>query len=210
MAYASLPIGPATKQGLSRSLCSLPVERTEVVQEQRRLWTQMGLNHKGVSAARDRAAANYAWLYRNDRTWLLETNRRARRKGLGPRSRVDWLARDDALRIRASIAAHEMQAQAPHRRITASRIFRALGETMVRRNAERLPALHALVLVLAESRAEYHRRRVTMALAEMATSKLPMTWSGLQRAAGLREWNSELEKFAIEGAAELQLKFRRR
>lgn len=187
-----------------------PAELTEVVQEQRRHWARMRSLQGGVKAARNHAAASYAWLYRNDREWLLRTNSRARLKEPEARSRVDWEARDIDLRIRASIAAYEMQAKTPNQRLTASRIYRALGETMVRRNAERLPALHQLVVVLAESKIEYHQRRILNVLAGFANSTRELTWSKLQRAAGLRGWNPTLSEFALECAADLGIEFRRR
>jgi len=208
-AYGSSNVSSATCRQPTPVPVRVPVS-TETLQEQRRLWAQMRSDLGGVRAGRDGGAAIYAWLYRNDREWLLDSNARARLAKPKVKSRVNWEVRDVALRLQASIAAYEMQVKTPNQRLTASRIYRILGETMVRRNAERLPALHQLVSVLAESKAEYHQRRILNALVGLSSGRGELTWSRLQRQAGLREWNSTLSKFAGECAADLGLEFRGR
>ena len=47
-----------------------------------------------TKAARVVASGAYAWLYRNDRRWLLDANQAARRPRVSSGSRVDWMQRD--------------------------------------------------------------------------------------------------------------------
>lgn len=51
----------------------------------------------GPKAARALEPKTYAWLYRNDREWLLQTNDRAKLPTGGNNSRVDWNVRDRAI-----------------------------------------------------------------------------------------------------------------
>jgi len=188
----------------ARRVSSSVPEKALKGQEQRKLWTKICLESRGVTMARDLAAATYAWLYRNDRDWLLAANSDLRTNKKS-KSRVNWAARDVELRMQASIAASEMQTKTPNQRLTASRIYRALGETMVRRNAEKLPLLHQLVAALAEPRTEYHQRRILNELATFSSSNTALTWSGVQRAAGLRRWTPALCAFTLDRASKLGL-----
>nr|WP_284144058.1 TnsD family Tn7-like transposition protein [Ottowia testudinis] len=53
--------------------------------------------HSGVKAARLAEPAVYAWLYRNDRTWLAAQTVSMERVTRNPRIKVDWDARDRQL-----------------------------------------------------------------------------------------------------------------
>lgn len=65
----------------------------------RRLWQRIITKnpHSGVKAARMSEPATYAWLYRNDRDWLIERTNDMARAVRHPRARVAWDARDREL-----------------------------------------------------------------------------------------------------------------
>lgn len=78
-------------------------------------WTQAleQLRHLGLNQAREQEAAAYAWLYRNDRSWLQEINRTVERPVPDHGPRLDWDQRDLELAEAVYQAAAELWAQKP-------------------------------------------------------------------------------------------------
>jgi hypothetical protein len=96
-----LALSVATINRVLRSTVGLHVEwkkaRLDAARERsRRLWKQAVEEHPdcGVKDIRASASAAYAWLYRNDRDWLISCSKLVRNKSVRARSRVDWHARD--------------------------------------------------------------------------------------------------------------------
>lgn len=82
----------------------------------------------GPGSARSLEPHAYAWLYRNDRDWLMSTNAEARMPKVGNHSQVSWDVRDLQLSQacqRAALALHE---QAPGKRITLTAVIRLVPE----------------------------------------------------------------------------------
>lgn len=52
------------------------------------------IKQNGIKPTRVLNAALYAWLYRNDKNWLLETNQRFYKKHIPQGTKVDWYYRD--------------------------------------------------------------------------------------------------------------------
>lgn len=128
--------------------------------KQRCHWSHALRRHpgKGVKAARYLAPTAYAWLYRNDRTWLLQINSQfALTREHHPR--VDWLQRDEQLCGRLVSFANEFRSRCPHRRITKSVLARAVGEPLIRRHAEKLPKTVQTIQRLTQSRCAFRGAR---------------------------------------------------
>jgi len=66
---------------------------TDLAIEQREKWLNL-INKNGIKPARLLNAALYAWLYRNDKQWLLEKNQRFHQKYIPQGTKVDWHSRD--------------------------------------------------------------------------------------------------------------------
>ena len=66
---------------------------TDLTIEQREKWLRL-IKQNGIKPARDLNAALYAWLYRNDKHWLLETNRGVHQKYIPQGTKMDWHNRD--------------------------------------------------------------------------------------------------------------------
>lgn len=148
-----------------------------------------------VTAARARAGADYAWLYRHDRVWLAATTLKAeppsQHRNYGP-SRVDWVRRDadlcQLLQQQLGIFRDELSP----RRVTKTRLMRPLGETMVRRNLGQLPQLAALLDKEVESALAFGMRRVDHAIALLVSEGAQLQLWRVQRLAGLRRWSPDL------------------
>lgn len=105
-------------------------------------WTQAleQFRHLGLKQAREKEAAAYAWLYRNDRAWLQEINQTIKRPPPNPGPRLDWDQRDLELAEAVHQAAAALWAQKP----TAG----APGRLRIRELCQRLPELKAKLSAL--------------------------------------------------------------
>jgi hypothetical protein len=75
----------------------------------------------GVTA-RSIAAKEYAWLYRNDRAWLIDANQ-STRTNCGPRTpRVDWSARDRLLAEQCTMAAHRLARKGIAKKVSLAKL----------------------------------------------------------------------------------------
>jgi hypothetical protein len=84
--------------------------------------------NSGVNAVRMLRPEIYAWLYRNDRDWLV-----AQSQGLSVQrnhggSRVDWDARDQDLAIKVAQVAMNLASEAPGRRVKLWQIYQKLPD----------------------------------------------------------------------------------
>ncbi len=148
-----------------------------------------------VTAARAHAGADYAWLYRHDRTWLASTSICAAPPSQHPidrPARVDWVRRDADLCQQLAQQIGMLHDEVPPRRLTKTRLLRPLGETMVRRNLDRLPRLGALLDKAVESAQAFGLRRVDHAIALLVRDGTQLQLWRIQRLAGLRRWSKAL------------------
>lgn len=101
----------------------------------------------GTNALRAEQPAAYAWLYRNDRDWLVaqtELSRRARRVDRAPR--IDWDARDIALSADVRRVAAELVTETGQPCVALWQIYQRLPELKAKLGAlHRLPMTHRAV-----------------------------------------------------------------
>ena len=57
------------------------------------------LIYRGHKNLRQQSPSTYAWLYRNDKAWLLAQTAGLPSGRIGNNSRIDWIARDNALEL---------------------------------------------------------------------------------------------------------------
>lgn len=162
----------------------------------RRRWSttlQSCLDHEDgrVLAARTKAGADYAWLYRHDRAWLLATTRATPRLARAS-LRVDWARRDAQLSHLLLQQVDLLRAEHPPRRLTKTRLLRVLGDAMVRRNLHNLPNVSAHLSQVIESAHAFGVRRIEYALAALTSSGQDLLLWRVKRLAGLRVWSPAL------------------
>lgn len=152
-----------------------------------------------VTAARARAGADYAWLYRHDRAWLVSTTLKAVPSSQpchnGP-VRVDWARRDAELCQLLQQQLGMLRDEVPPRRLTKTRLMRPLGETMVRQNLGRLPELGAMLDEVVESELVFGMRRIDHAIDRLVRDGAQLQLWRIQRLAGLRRWSNALTTHA--------------
>jgi hypothetical protein len=115
---------------------------------ERRTWLRLirGSPDAGMTSLRWMAPATYAWLYRNDRAWLVERSKHVPTARLGNNSSLNWGERDRELSNALLKAGADMVAEAPERRITLSRLYQRVPDVKPKlRYLHRLPLTRAAI-----------------------------------------------------------------
>lgn len=79
-----------------------------------------------VKTARVVAPAVYAWLYRNEPSWLIETNTKFRVPRPSSKPRVDWKGRDSKIAFEVAQVASHMRIERPGKTLHLSDFYRSL------------------------------------------------------------------------------------
>lgn len=94
----------------------------------------------GPGAARALEPSAYAWLYRNDRVWLLQTNAGKQLPKSGNNSTVNWAQRDEDLSSACRRAALQLYEAEPSSRVTLTAVFKLVPELRAKLcHLDRLP-----------------------------------------------------------------------
>lgn len=143
----------------------------------------------GVKSARSEDPAAYAWLYRNDRDWLVKVNSSSRRSAV-PRGkpRADWPSRDVEASERIKTAAADLLEQpGPPTRLSAARIARHAGvSSYVDKHASKMPLAVARLKSIAENVGAFQMRRAAYWGKQMEAQGLPHSAWRVARLAGLK------------------------
>lgn len=180
-------------------------EAEAATRRQRWIRTLASCEGSGASGARNRAPADYAWLYRNDRAWLAATTQPAN-PSRKPQTRVNWAKRDAQLCEQMHAHLATLQSEIPPVRISRAQLLRPLGETMVRKNLQRLPKLQLLLKEWAEPHEMFRRRRVAYAVAVLAQNGSGLQPWRIRKLAGVRVWSDALAKHAAHEVNRLNVK----
>jgi hypothetical protein len=97
----------------------------------------------------------YAWLYRNDREWLIQSNARQQQPRSGNNRRLDWGARDLALSDACRIAANDLIERDHRARITLMDLFRVVPELRTKLcKIDRLPLTLSVIQAALQASAQ--------------------------------------------------------
>lgn len=126
------------------------------------------------------------WLRQHDAAWLA-AHLPTRQQSVSHTARIDWAARDQALRQRAQQVVERLRAQESVVRLTRTAIGReiqALG--LLASHPNQLPELNAYLDTVVESREQYAVRRIEWAIwRTKALGQTPTKWQ-IARVAGIR------------------------
>ena len=176
---------PVTKRGL---YVAKRHDKSKALESHRRAWTELQRKKPtaGTKELRFHAPALYAWLYRNDRTWLAE-NQPAGKRPPVVCSHVDWAKRDEELVGQiATAAAHIKNRPGKPRRVTVTAIGRALGkQSLFEASLAKLPLTRSVINSVVESGEYFAVRRVHAAAARLRQTEGAFPRWKLVRAAGL-------------------------
>lgn len=170
-----------------------------------RLWPDIAAQRKALLQGRERDArrehflndlssmwlrqsAEYVWLYRNDRAWLVD---QVERRGARPKhgkQRVDWYKRDRELAAKVTQWFRMQSGEAgPPFWVTRGRIGRELHvSAWLEHASDRLPLTRLVLSKLVETRAQYQCRKLCWAREQLWMTGLPIVPWRLLRLAGIR------------------------
>lgn len=184
-------------------------QRRKMIQElnlawRRDLWEAAlhSAGKRGISGAREREGATYAWLRRHDHEWF--KYHKPERRSIAVR-RVDWGARDSAvLNSLSGLAEHHLSF--PNRpRMSQTYWLKLLGkENMIRRNLKNLPLTSGLLSELHETTEDFCTRRILRTIHDFRSKGIPLVPWRIQRAAGVRVLSPQL-RIVIDDATKREI-----
>ena len=159
------------------------------------------LKEFGVKKARfSGGAAIYAWLYRNDRAWLMKINGQYRRSSRSENKRVDWGKRDQDVLITLKEVHQRALSHMEGPRRSRNWYLDQLGaKATVETNLYKLPLTVKFFENYCESVSDYQIRRIAVAIRQLDADCEPKRRWKILRSAGLSD-----ERIRVE--AELYLK----
>ena len=165
--------------------------------ENREKWLDLVQNH-GVKPARHMQAALYAWLYRNDKDWLLQTNQNFHQKFIPQGTKIDWHKRD-LLYVKQLIQLKNTliwDLDSPKRSVKWWLKQTSTSNTL-EKNLHRLPLIKDFLERYCEDISCYRIRRLTKVFIDSNLNRQPLPQWRILRKAGLSEerMTSETKKF---------------
>lgn len=153
--------------------------------ENRKKWLNLVHQH-GIKDARQLNESLYAWLYRNDRTWLIQTNQAFHRKFLPQRSKVDWHKRD-LFYVRQLIKINNAliwNLDDPRRSTKWWLKQTSIADTL-EKNLHQLPFIQCFLERYSEDISTYQIRRLTKVFINMKINRQQLPLWDILRKAGL-------------------------
>lgn len=149
-----------------------------------------------------RQCCGYAWLYRNDRAWLMQIVDKHRKRIFTNASRIDWALRDVQWACEIERTYESLLTCATPVRITKSVLTRSVKHpSTLEKSLHRLPLTSVAIANLVESTEQFQCRRLDAAAAKIkAAGEVVKAWR-LQRLAGLKTPFADLVR---EKIAELE------
>ena len=165
--------------------------------ENREKWLDLVQNH-GIKPARHLQAALYAWLYRNDKDWLLQINQNFHQKFIPQGTKIDWHKRD-FLYVKQLIQLKNTliwDLDSPRRSVKWWLKQTSTSNTL-EKNLHRLPLIKDFLERYCEDISCYQIRRLTKVFIDSNINKQPLPQWRILRKAGLSEerMTSETKKF---------------
>lgn len=154
----------------------------------RKLWKKfLFKGGEGVKAARNNQKSLYAWLYRNDRNWLIDYNRSFKSKSHSNEPRRAWAERDTRI---VQLLQDNLKKINPllRQRISIAYLVLTLPNdyAYVAKNLKKLPLTKSFLSENSESVSQYQLRRISFIAAEFKEAAIPLSRWRIYRAAGLR------------------------
>lgn len=165
--------------------------------ENREKWVGLVQEH-GVKPARHLQAALYAWLYRNDKDWLLQTNQNFHQKFIPQEAKIDWQKRD-LFYVKQLIQLNNTliwDLDSPRRSMKWWFKQTSTSNTL-EKNLHKLPLIQLFLERYSENISCYQIRRLTKVFIDIKINKQSIPQWRILRKAGLSEerMTSETKRF---------------
>ncbi|ESK55770.1 TnsD family Tn7-like transposition protein [Acinetobacter tjernbergiae] len=172
---------------------------SDLIDEYREKWLNLVQEHS-IKPARHLNAALYAWLYRNDKNWLLNTNLSFHQKFIPQGTKVDWHSRDLFFVRQLIQLNHELiwDIDSP-RRSTKWWMKQTSYISTIEKNLDMLPLTKLFLEKYSEDIGTYQIRRLTKTFIEMKIKGEVLPRWRILRKAGLSDERmvSEASRFLL-------------
>ena len=170
----------------STSIKTVTIDK-QLVEKQRKKWQNL-INKTPIKKARTLSGggALYAWLYRNDKGWLIAFNQRHRSQPQTKKKRVDWSGRDRLLtkQLLSIIDRLDTVIEGPRR--SKNFLLKQLKNSRtISKNLLLLPILTSTLNRYQESIFEYQARRLVMAVIARTRAEEGLSRWQLMRSASI-------------------------
>ena len=159
------------------------------------------IKQNGVKPARLLNAALYAWLYRNDKHWLLETNQGFHQKYIPQGTKVDWHSRDLSFVKQLIKLNNDLLWDLDNPRRSAKWWMKQTSHvSTIEKNLDMLPLTKLFLEKYSEDIGTYQIRRLTKTFIEMKTKAEVLPRWRILRKAGLSDERmvSEAARFLLK------------
>ena len=138
---------------------------SELVKSNRNLWLDLIKEHQSIKEARKVNKALYAWLYRNDKTWFINTNKNYHQRHIPKGFTVDWQKRDsEFVRSLIKINDHTCFDLTLPRKSKKWWMNQTDSVSMIEKNQDKLPLVSAFLDRYSEEVSNYQIRRLSQVL----------------------------------------------
>jgi hypothetical protein len=155
-----------TKDKVAVNFTRTPKAQSELIDKKREEWQNL-IDTMPIKKARSLSSggALYAWLYRNDRGWLLEFNRLHHSQPVTRKKKVDWHARDRILTKQLLRIIEQLDTVVEGPRRSKNFLLKQLNNTgTLSKKLFLLPILASTLNRYQESILEYQARRLAIAV----------------------------------------------
>ncbi|WP_072874544.1 TnsD family Tn7-like transposition protein [Alicyclobacillus tolerans] len=179
--YADL--AQKTRQAIS------PNVPDDLRERQRQAWLELVNQNekKSRTELRQMNKALYTWLYRNDKSWLMEHSPKQTRV-ITANSRVNWGQRDEEiLALVQTEVTRILTSDGKPERISISRIGKRIGcLSLLEKHLGKMPQTRLYLESVKESVEDFQMRRIKWAIQEIESEGLDLQWWRIVRKAGIR------------------------
>ncbi|MGP5518984.1 TnsD family Tn7-like transposition protein, partial [Psychrobacter celer] len=138
---------------------------SELVKSNRNLWLDLIKEQQSIKEARKVNKALYAWLYRNDKTWFINTNKNYHQRHIPKGFTVDWQKRDsEFVRSLIKINDHTCFDLTLPRKSKKWWMNQTDSVSMIEKNQDKLPLVSAFLNRYSEDVSNYQIRRLSQIL----------------------------------------------
>lgn len=155
-----------------------------ILLSKRDLWIQLLREQKSIKSARSVDRALYAWLYRNDKAWLMHTNKKNHKYHIPEGTKINWNQRDIKI-VRLLVEKNKeviWDMQTP-RRSKKWWMQQTNSIATVEKNLDKLPLVAVFLGRYSEDVSDYQIRRVSRVLIKSIGKKEALSrWVVLRQA----------------------------
>lgn len=160
---------------------------TSMLTAKRNEWVSL-IQKYGIKPSRIKNAALYAWLYRNDRTWLLNKNRKFHVLPTPSRKKVNWYLRDWKLVKQLFKIFYKSVDDLDLPRQSRNWYLKQLFQhSTVEKNLYQLPLTHKFLNTFSEDISSYQIRRITRTIIQFRLQNQHQADWQILRKAGLSQ-----------------------